>query len=105
MGETQPGIAPLHFTTHHFLRARKKWQTESECTQTQSTPSLAEAHYSHGVTTSGDTPAIAGCMEFPCQPCEDTTSLRSQSGSPSVLPAVHMAGRIPRTHISGHLAV
>ncbi|RNC32154.1 hypothetical protein TcCL_Unassigned05262, partial [Trypanosoma cruzi] len=55
---------PLHFPTTQVLRARTKWQTEPECTQTQSTPSLAEAHYSHGVT-SKNTPAVAGCMEFP----------------------------------------
>ncbi|EAN94971.1 hypothetical protein TcCL_ESM09234 [Trypanosoma cruzi] len=53
---------------------RTKWQTESECTQTQSTPSLDEAHYSHGVK-SKDTPAVAGCMEFPCQPCKETQQL------------------------------
>ncbi|RNC33517.1 hypothetical protein TcCL_Unassigned03783 [Trypanosoma cruzi] len=38
-------------------------------------PSLAEAHYSHGVTTFGDTPAAAGCMEFPCQPRKETQQL------------------------------
>ncbi|RNC35809.1 hypothetical protein TcCL_Unassigned01277 [Trypanosoma cruzi] len=38
-------------------------------------PSLAEAHYSHGVATFGDTPAVAGCMEFPCQPCKETKQL------------------------------
>ncbi|RNC55354.1 hypothetical protein TcCL_ESM07146 [Trypanosoma cruzi] len=75
MGETQPCIAPLHFPTTQVLRARTKWQTESDCTQTQSTPSLDEAHYSHGVTTFGDTPAVAGCMEFPCQPCKETQQL------------------------------
>ncbi|RNC34254.1 hypothetical protein TcCL_Unassigned02967 [Trypanosoma cruzi] len=69
------GHAPLHFPTPQVLRARKKWQTESECTQTQSSHSLAEAHYSHGVTTFGGTPAVAGCMEFPCQPCEYTQQL------------------------------
>ncbi|RNC61095.1 hypothetical protein TcCL_ESM01105 [Trypanosoma cruzi] len=74
MGETQQCIAPLHFTTTQVLRARTKQQTESECTQTQSTPSLAEAHYSHGVTF-GDTPAVAGCMEFSCQPCKETQQL------------------------------
>ncbi|RNC52134.1 hypothetical protein TcCL_ESM10674 [Trypanosoma cruzi] len=30
---------------------------------------------SHGVTTFGDTPAVAGCMEFPRQPCEETQQL------------------------------
>ncbi|RNC32615.1 hypothetical protein TcCL_Unassigned04756 [Trypanosoma cruzi] len=69
-------------------------------------PSLAEAHYSHGVTTSKDTPAAAGCMEFPCQHRKKKKkTLRGQSGSPSVLPAVHMAGRIPRTHSFGPHAV
>ncbi|ESS62127.1 hypothetical protein TCDM_10250 [Trypanosoma cruzi Dm28c] len=41
---------------------------------------------------------------LPANPQRDTTTLRSQSGSPSVLPAVHMAGRIPRKHSSGSLA-
>ncbi|RNC36670.1 hypothetical protein TcCL_Unassigned00329, partial [Trypanosoma cruzi] len=75
MGETQPCTAPLHFPTTQFLRARTKQQTQSECTQTQSSPSLAKPNYSHGVTTFGDTPAVAGCMEFPCQPCEETQQL------------------------------
>ncbi|EAN98295.1 hypothetical protein Tc00.1047053509897.260 [Trypanosoma cruzi] len=75
MGETRPCIAPLHFPTTQVLRARTKQQTESECTQTQSIPSLAEAHYSHGVTTFGDTPAVAEGMEFPCQPREETQQL------------------------------
>ncbi|ESS61818.1 hypothetical protein TCDM_10552 [Trypanosoma cruzi Dm28c] len=69
MGETRPCIAPLHSPTTQVKRAHTNWQTESECTQTQPTPSLAEAHYSHGVT-SKDAPTVAGCMEFPCQPCE-----------------------------------
>ncbi|RNC53808.1 hypothetical protein TcCL_ESM08816 [Trypanosoma cruzi] len=58
---------------------------------------------SHGMTFK-DTPALAGCVEFPCQPCEDTITLRGKSDSPSVLSVVHMAGQIPRTHSSGFLA-
>ncbi|RNC58183.1 hypothetical protein TcCL_ESM04231 [Trypanosoma cruzi] len=54
---------------------RKKWQTESECTQTQSSPSLDEAHYSHGVSTFKNTPAVAGCMEFLSQPPKKTQQL------------------------------
>ncbi|EKG02660.1 hypothetical protein TCSYLVIO_006305 [Trypanosoma cruzi] len=75
MGETQPGIAPLRFPTTQVLRAHTKQQTQSERTQTQSTPSLAEAHYSHGVATFEDTPAVAGCMKFPCQPQKKTQQL------------------------------
>ncbi|ESS61144.1 hypothetical protein TCDM_11280 [Trypanosoma cruzi Dm28c] len=60
--------------SHPSILARTKQQTESECTQTQSTPSLAEAHYSNGVAFK-NTPAVAGCMEFPCQPCEETQQL------------------------------
>ncbi|ESS60454.1 hypothetical protein TCDM_12020 [Trypanosoma cruzi Dm28c] len=33
------------------------------------TLTLAEAHYSHGVTF-GDTPAVAGCMDFPVNPAK-----------------------------------
>ncbi|RNF13290.1 hypothetical protein TcG_08574 [Trypanosoma cruzi] len=75
MAWTRPCIAPLHSTTTQVLRARTKWQTESECTQTQSTLSLAEAHYSHGVTAFEDTPAVAGCTEFPFKPRKETKQL------------------------------
>ncbi|RNE96944.1 hypothetical protein TcG_12797, partial [Trypanosoma cruzi] len=66
---------PAPFHTTQMLRARTKQQTEPECTQTQSTPSLAEALSSHGVTTFKNTPAIAGRMQFPCQPRKETQQL------------------------------
>ncbi|ESS61983.1 hypothetical protein TCDM_10389 [Trypanosoma cruzi Dm28c] len=64
-GHASPrSIFPLH---KYCVPTQSSKQNQSA--QTQPTPSLAEAHYSHGVT-SNDTPAVAGCMKFPCQPCE-----------------------------------
>ncbi|EKG01334.1 hypothetical protein TCSYLVIO_007668 [Trypanosoma cruzi] len=95
---------PASFYHPQVLRAHKKQQTESECTQTQSPPSLAEAHYSHGVTFEHNSNSRPHAISLPT-PQKDTTTLRNKSDSPSVLPAVNMEGQITRTHGSGSLAV
>ncbi|RNC36269.1 hypothetical protein TcCL_Unassigned00779 [Trypanosoma cruzi] len=74
MGWTRPRIAPLHFPTHQFLRARTKWQTQSKCTQTNSPPHSLKHIISHEMTFK-HTAAVAGCTKFPFQPCERTQQL------------------------------
>ncbi|RNC39254.1 hypothetical protein TcCL_NonESM11417, partial [Trypanosoma cruzi] len=93
IGESTPQCAPHHravsngldaamhrpapFSHHSSIACPHKLANRIRVHTNPINPSLAEAHYSHGVTTFEDTPAVAGCMEFPCHPCEDTITLRS----------------------------
>ncbi|RNC35341.1 hypothetical protein TcCL_Unassigned01792 [Trypanosoma cruzi] len=67
--------SPAPFSHHSSVACPHKAANRTGVHKNPIIPSLAEAHYSHGVTAFGDTPAVAEGMEFPWQPCEETQQL------------------------------
>ncbi|KAF5222393.1 hypothetical protein ECC02_004424 [Trypanosoma cruzi] len=66
---------PAPFSHHSSVACPHKVANTIRVHTNPINPSLDKAHYSHGVTTFEDTPAVAGCMKFPCQPCKETQQL------------------------------